>query len=82
MMNLGHLSSYLQVERIVLLVIHIVGVVGIVSLIHKFHSTVEFSSAHWSDEPSGTLMRHCEGIAMGGIFDRTLTTPFKCSPPG
>ena len=82
MTNLGHLSSYLQVERIVLLVIRIVGVIGIVSLIHKFHSTIEFSSACRSDKPLGMLMRHCEGIAMGGIFDRMLTTPFKRSPPG
>ena len=80
-MNLGHLSSYLQVERIVL-DIRIVGVVSILSLICKFRITVEFSSARWSDKPSGTLMRHREGIATAGSFDGTLTTPFKRGTPG
>lgn len=72
-MNFGHLSLYLQVEQIVLLVIHIIGVISIVSLIHKFHSTVEFSSACQS-KPLGMLMHHCKRIAMGRIFDKMLTT--------
>ena len=82
MTNLGHLSSYLQVERIVLLVIHIIGVIGIVSLIHKFHSTIEFSCQRFCP----LLFPHNDASTCPRArrTDRRwmLTTPFKCSPPG
>ena len=77
-----NLSSDLQIEQIVLFDIHIISIVSILSLICKFHFTIEISSTCWSNlKPSGVLMRHCEGIAMAGSFDRMLTTLFKCSPP-
>jgi len=64
--NLGHLLSYLQVERIVMAV-------------RVLRIVVEFSRGGWADKRPLALMSHGKRITAPRFLDRPLAAPFKRS---